>query len=66
VGHYLARNRGCAERGARKRRRIVAIGTTSLRLLESAATGDGTSSHFAGDTAIFITPGYRFRASISS
>jgi S-adenosylmethionine:tRNA ribosyltransferase-isomerase len=42
--------------------RIVAVGTTSLRLLESAATEDGTIKPFSGDTAIFITPGYRFRA----
>ncbi len=42
--------------------RIVAVGTTSLRLLESAAAEDGTIAPFAGDTAIFITPGYRFRA----
>ena len=42
--------------------RIVAVGTTSLRLLESAATPDGTIEPFSGDTAIFITPGYRFRA----
>ena len=42
--------------------RIVAIGTTSLRLLESAATEDGTIQPFARETAIFITPGYRFRA----
>jgi S-adenosylmethionine:tRNA ribosyltransferase-isomerase len=42
--------------------RIVAVGTTSLRLLESAAVADGTIQPFEGDTAIFITPGYRFRA----
>jgi S-adenosylmethionine:tRNA ribosyltransferase-isomerase len=42
--------------------RIVAVGTTSLRLLESAAADDGTIQPFEGDTAIFITPGYRFRA----
>ncbi len=42
--------------------RIVAVGTTSLRLIESAARDDGTIMGFAGDTAIFITPGYRFRA----
>src|SRR5690606_22556719 len=42
--------------------RIIAVGTTSLRLLESAASEDGTIQPFAGDTAIFITPGYRFRA----
>ena len=43
-------------------RRIIAVGTTSLRLLESAAGEDDTIRPFEGDTAIFITPGYRFRA----
>ncbi len=42
--------------------RLIAVGTTSLRLLESAAGEDGLIRPFAGDTAIFITPGYRFRA----
>lgn len=42
--------------------RIIAVGTTSLRLLESAAQEDGTIAPFEGDTAIFITPGYRFKA----
>ena len=42
--------------------RIVAVGTTSLRLLESAADETGRVQAFEGDTAIFITPGYRFRA----
>jgi S-adenosylmethionine:tRNA ribosyltransferase-isomerase len=42
--------------------RIVAVGTTSLRLLESAAAEDGTIEPFSGETAIFITPGYRLRA----
>jgi S-adenosylmethionine:tRNA ribosyltransferase-isomerase len=42
--------------------RIVAVGTTSLRLLESAAAEEGTIAPFAGETSIFITPGYRFRA----
>ncbi|MHC1950693.1 tRNA preQ1(34) S-adenosylmethionine ribosyltransferase-isomerase QueA [Bradyrhizobium sp. UFLA06-06] len=42
--------------------RIVAIGTTSLRLLESAANADGAIEPFAAETSIFITPGYRFRA----
>jgi S-adenosylmethionine:tRNA ribosyltransferase-isomerase len=42
--------------------RIVAVGSTALRLLESAATEDGRLSSFAGETALFITPGYRFRA----
>jgi S-adenosylmethionine:tRNA ribosyltransferase-isomerase len=42
--------------------RIIAAGTTALRLLESAADDQGLIHPFAGDTAIFITPGYRFRA----
>jgi S-adenosylmethionine:tRNA ribosyltransferase-isomerase len=42
--------------------RIVAVGTTSLRLLESATSEDGAIEPFIGETAIFITPGYRFRA----
>ena len=42
--------------------RIIAVGTTSLRLLESAADEKGRVRSFEGDTAIFITPGYRFRA----
>jgi S-adenosylmethionine:tRNA ribosyltransferase-isomerase len=42
--------------------RIVCVGTTSLRLLESATDQDGVVKPFHGDTAIFITPGYRFRA----
>jgi S-adenosylmethionine:tRNA ribosyltransferase-isomerase len=42
--------------------RVVAVGTTSLRLLESAADADGVVRPFTGTTAIFITPGYRFKA----
>jgi S-adenosylmethionine:tRNA ribosyltransferase-isomerase len=42
--------------------RVVAVGTTSMRLLESATAEDGTIRPFASETAIFITPGYRFRA----
>src|SRR5689334_9312111 len=42
--------------------RLVAVGTTSLRLLESAADESGLIRPFEGDTAIFITPGYRFKA----
>ena len=41
--------------------RVIAVGTTSLRLLESAASADGSIHPFAGDTAIFITPGYQFK-----
>jgi len=42
--------------------RVVAVGTTSLRLIETAADENGTVRPFAGDTDIFITPGYRFKA----
>jgi S-adenosylmethionine:tRNA ribosyltransferase-isomerase len=42
--------------------RLIAVGTTSLRLLESAAGENGAIRPFEGDTAIFITPGYRFKA----
>jgi S-adenosylmethionine:tRNA ribosyltransferase-isomerase len=42
--------------------RLIAVGTTSLRLLESAADESGVIQPFEGDTAIFITPGYKFRA----
>lgn len=42
--------------------RIIAAGTTALRLLESAADADGSIRPFQGETSIFITPGYRFRA----
>lgn len=41
--------------------RIIAVGTTSLRLIESAAGEDRMVRPFEGDTSIFITPGYRFR-----
>lgn len=42
--------------------RIVAVGTTSLRLIESAADPQGRIAPFSGETSIFIAPGYRFRA----
>jgi S-adenosylmethionine:tRNA ribosyltransferase-isomerase len=41
--------------------RVVAVGTTSLRILETVAAEDGTLTAFSGDTGIFITPGYRFK-----
>ena len=53
---------GAERRRARSGGRIVAVGTTALRLLESAADEDGTIRPFPGETDIFITPGYRFRA----
>jgi S-adenosylmethionine:tRNA ribosyltransferase-isomerase len=43
-------------------RRIVAVGSTALRLIETAADAAGNIRPFAGETALFITPGYRFRA----
>jgi S-adenosylmethionine:tRNA ribosyltransferase-isomerase len=42
--------------------RVVAVGTTSLRVLESAARPDGTIEPFLGDTSLFILPGYQFNA----
>jgi S-adenosylmethionine:tRNA ribosyltransferase-isomerase len=41
--------------------RVVAAGTTALRILETATTADGVVQSFSGDTSIFITPGYQFR-----
>ncbi len=41
--------------------RVIAVGTTSLRLIESACDDSGRVRPFEGDTAIFITPGYRFK-----
>ncbi len=42
--------------------RIVAVGSTALRLIESAAAENGRVQPFSGETALFVTPGYRFRA----
>ena len=58
-------NEATAERLNAVRRvggRLIAVGTTCLRLLESVAGEDGVIRPFEGDTAIFITPGYRFKA----
>ena len=55
----------CAERlnaVRAKGGRVIAVGTTSLRLLESATGDDGIIRPFENDTSIFITPGYRFKA----
>lgn len=57
-GETAARLNGVHDKGGR----IIAVGTTSLRTLESAATPDGLLHAFDGDTGIFITPGYRFLA----
>ena len=48
--------------GRREGGRIIAVGTTTLRLLETAAAENGDVRPFAGDTRLFIMPGYRFRA----
>ena len=69
-GHTMHAEWGRIEVGMAKRLnaarasggRLIAVGTTSLRLLESAAGEDGVIRSFEGDTAIFITPGYRFKA----
>jgi S-adenosylmethionine:tRNA ribosyltransferase-isomerase len=42
--------------------RIAAVGTTSLRTLETAGADDGTFAAFSGDTSLFIAPGYRFKS----
>jgi S-adenosylmethionine:tRNA ribosyltransferase-isomerase len=59
IGGDAAARLNAARRGGG---RIVAVGTTSLRLLESAAASDGDIRPFSGDTRLFILPGYRFRA----
>ena len=61
IGH-ISQETAAALNAARARgARIVAVGTTSLRLLESAAREDGAIEAWSGPTDIFITPGYRFR-----
>ena len=50
-----------AAQAIRQAARVIAVGTTTLRLLESAATGDGVQP-FSGETSLFIRPGFRFRA----
>jgi S-adenosylmethionine:tRNA ribosyltransferase-isomerase len=62
TGHVNARTAEALNAARARGGRIVSVGTTSLRLLESAAGEDGTISEWSGATDIFITPGYRFRA----
>ena len=70
AGHKMHSEWGCIDAATAGRLnavraeggRLIAVGTTSLRLLESAADEVGTIRPFEGDTAIFITPGYNFRA----
>ncbi|MEP9371332.1 tRNA preQ1(34) S-adenosylmethionine ribosyltransferase-isomerase QueA [Mesorhizobium sp. KR1-2] len=60
---YVSEETAAAINAARAEgRRVVAVGTTSLRLLESAAEPDGSLTVWSGATDIFITPGYRFKA----
>jgi S-adenosylmethionine:tRNA ribosyltransferase-isomerase len=61
-GSVTAQTADALNRVRRAGGRIVAVGSTSLRLLESAIGDDGTIRPFQGETALFITPGYRFRA----
>ena len=61
-GRIDAPTADCLNTARAKGGRLIAVGTTSLRLLESAAGDDGVIRPFEGDTAIFITPGYRFKA----
>lgn len=62
IGHVSGGTAAALNAVRRRGGRVVAVGTTSLRLLESAAGEDGTIREWSGATDIFITPGYRFRA----
>ncbi len=62
IGYVSAQTADAINKARADGRRIVAVGTTSLRLLESAASESGQLSAWSGPTDIFITPGYRFRA----
>jgi S-adenosylmethionine:tRNA ribosyltransferase-isomerase len=61
-GEVSAETAAALNRARQRGGRVICVGTTSLRLLETATDADGTIRAFAGETAIFITPGYRFRA----
>ena len=61
TGHVPARTAAALNAVKRRGGRIVAVGTTSLRLLESAAGDGGELAEWSGATEIFIAPGYRFR-----
>jgi S-adenosylmethionine:tRNA ribosyltransferase-isomerase len=62
IGHVSAETAAALNAVRARGGRIVSVGTTSLRLLESAAGEDGLVRPYSGATDIFITPGYRFRA----
>jgi len=61
TGHVSATTAAAINAAKTRGNRIVCVGTTSLRLLESAAAEDGHLVEWSGATDIFITPGYRFR-----
>ncbi len=60
-GEVSAEAAAAISRAKTEGRRVIPVGTTALRLIESAATGDGQVSPFQGTTDIFIYPGYHFR-----
>jgi S-adenosylmethionine:tRNA ribosyltransferase-isomerase len=60
-GEISATAAGTIEAARARGGRVVAVGTTPLRLLETVARGDGKVRAWAGETDIFITPGFRFR-----
>ncbi len=62
IGHVSTETAARLNAVKRAGGRIVCVGTTSLRLIESAAADDGTVKPWSGATGIFITPGYRFKA----
>ncbi|KGF70102.1 S-adenosylmethionine tRNA ribosyltransferase [Hoeflea sp. BAL378] len=62
IGHVSAETAAALNAARARGGRIVSVGTTSLRLLESATGEDGTICEWSGPTDIFITPGYAFRA----
>ena len=62
TGHIDAETAGRINAARKAGGRVIAVGTTSLRLLESAANAEGRIHSWSGPTDIFITPGYRFRA----
>jgi S-adenosylmethionine:tRNA ribosyltransferase-isomerase len=61
-GSVTAETAAALNAARRRGGRVVAVGSTSLRLIESAANDHGAVAPFSGETALFITPGYRFRA----
>lgn len=62
IGHVSEATAAALNAVRRRGGRIVCVGTTSLRLIESAANEQGLVQSWSGATDIFITPGYRFRA----